>query len=137
MSEFLPIARQTVPEGVDVTHVARVVKANGTAFTSSDFSSPGTYDVEVYDDSGTQILNETGTSVSTGDPVFDSLQTDGYWDGKDDKGYNFRHTLTQSELSTDAFAGGKSYRTVYTLHSDSDGDIPLVFEDDVVSVYPA
>jgi hypothetical protein len=142
VAETIPITKATVPEGVDVTHVARFWKPDGSVFASTDFTTPGTYDVEVYDELGTQILNETGTAVNASDPVFDApLPTDGYWGGKDETGYNFRHTLTQAELTAAGlggpFIGGKTYRVVYTLHSDSDGDAILIYEHPVESVYPS
>ena len=133
MAEAIPITRTTIPEGVDVTHVARVWKASGAVFAFSDFSS-GNYDVQVYDDGGTVIYEQLAQSMTSGDPVFASLQTDGYWGGKDTPGYNFRHTLTQAELTSNAYEGGRIYRVVYTLHTNNDGDVPLIFEDTVAPV---
>lgn len=131
MSQFA--TRTEVPEGADVTHVAYLRRPDDTAHASGDFT---TYTFTVYDDEGVAIYTPPAAiAVSNGSPVYDTLQTDGYWKGRNSTGYNFRATLTQATLVANAYEGGRTYRVVYELNGGSTyGTVPVTFYD--VSISP-
>ena len=69
------------------------------------------------------------SSLTVGGTFFDTLQTDDYWD-VDDIGYNFRHTLTQTDLAASSVTleGGKKYRLEYRIVTSSFGVVWVIAE---------
>lgn len=129
----MAVSVSKVPPG-NVTHVARIIRPIGTPHVSGDFT---TYSVTVYDDEGVSIYSQAGLTVSAGDPVFDTLQTDGYWQGRDDTGYNFRRVIAASDLGANYFRGGRTYTTRYVLEGGATyGPVEVVFRDIVESNAP-
>ena len=123
-----------VSEFEDVVHVARFYKPDGTLYVFGDFASAGSSALvtSILDDEETSVHSSTG-AVSVSDPVY-ALVNDGYWT-KDSVGYNFRNTISMSALSGGSrFQGGRTYKTVYKLVSDSNGTVILVFIDRVRAV---
>ncbi len=102
-----------LPDGHDATHVARLPRPDGTPHVSTDFT---TYVLTVYDDEGEAIYQSPSpVTVSSGVPIFDTLQVDGNWGGRDTKGYNFLNVLKMSLLLTNYYRGGRTYKADYAL----------------------
>jgi hypothetical protein len=98
---------QEVVEGNDVWLVARVLRPDNVVVSQTDLASSDALTVRVYDITktslstglnGRQVLNKSYASGAAGDYVLlatssSALLTDGYWNGIDDTGYNFRYRL--------------------------------------------
>lgn len=126
--------RSFVPAFSDATHVARLLRPNGAAHVAGDFT---TYTLQVFDDEGVEIYALPATAVSDTSPIFNTLQTDGYWGGRDTTGYNFRHTLKQTVLSPNTFEGGRTYTCLYLFNGGvTYGTVPATFIDECVSLAP-
>jgi hypothetical protein len=90
----------SVQEGNDVFLLNRLVTADNTNLVQADVDGT-TMSVRVFDlSSGAGVSGDPTTAVFSDTAVaitgvfFDTLQTDGYWDGKDSTGYNFRYMLS-------------------------------------------
>ncbi len=105
-------------EGNDVWIVQRVVMADGTYLDTAGVDND--IIVKVYD--LTLRQNPSGmepiwkkTDLSPGDgttgPLFNTLQTDGYWDGLDEDGYNWRYQLQYDSAGSAGpnMIGGRRY----------------------------
>lgn len=116
------MTRGAVLEGADPTVSIHIETADGTDLQQGDNGeSSGTeIDFTIYDLSG----DTPGTAITTGTldktaVIFDTLQTDGYWNNVDVFGYNFRHTITASDLP----GGGKTARVEYKITTTSFGEV--------------
>lgn len=108
------------PEGVWRTTVARIASPLGTALQQSDVDS---VTLRIWKRSGTTDdstqLAELDIAVS--DCIFDTLQTDGWWDVTlaSGAGYNFRHTLKPGDeasgLQNTMLSGGTTYELEYEV----------------------
>ncbi len=129
------ITKAAVPEYVDVTLVARVWAADGVNLATSDFDGTSDWDLEVYDEKGVEVFSDIDASNAADDGVLikNTLVTDGYWGDKDSTGYNFIHTVTQTQVS---MLGGKTYRFVMRLNTTSHGVIPLAWDIEFLSLRP-
>jgi hypothetical protein len=117
---------QGLEEGSDVFLTNRLITPDGTQLVQADIN--GTVTVKVYDVSGggagraptTAIFTKTDIPVST---VFDTYQTDGYWSGKDDTGYNFRYALLADESGATGpnMVGGHRYGVEFSANLDPSG----------------
>lgn len=116
--------------GEDVVHIARILKPDGSAFVASDFT---TYALTVVDEEGTPLFNDPSIPVVAGDPIFSAVQPpDGYWGGRDDVGYNFRHTLQMVDLDH-PFEGAHEYTSVYVFTGPVYKNVRRAFLDECVS----
>jgi hypothetical protein len=116
------------------TVVARVVKADNSLIVQADVTagtaSAGTgIDLYVYNHPSltptTAIYSALGGTVSSF--IYDTLQTDGYWEGEDETGYNFRHTLDMTGAGLVADAGEKCWLK-YRINMASGGPIFVIAE---------
>lgn len=119
--------RGSVSEGADATVVARIVTADGTDLQQADLTGTSGQEIaySVFDLDG----DTPGTAIATGTlnktaVVFDTLQTDGWWNNEDEFGYNFRHTIANTELP----GGGHRARIEYSGESSTFGDIKWAAE---------
>lgn len=132
MPSAVVIIRGEVVEGADATVVARVPTADGTSLVQGDNGeSTGTeVDYTIYDLDG----DTPGTPITTGTldktaVVFDTLQTDGWWDSTDEDGYNFRHTISASDLPGDAHRA----KVEYSITTTSFGEVKWEAIIDIIS----
>lgn len=122
---------QRVPEFADVNHVARIYTAEGALMVPSDFDGATAFTLTVYDDEGVSVYTESQSLINSPDVhTYDPVELGGYWT-KDSKGYNFHNTLVASDYG---YSGGRTYRAVYLLVSQTHGTIPLVFIDQCEAV---
>lgn len=126
-----------VTEGNDIYLTARVRLADSTLVDSADFASAAGGDtvieVRVFDmtkeslgtgSNGRQVLSDDITKTDIGTYLFDTLQTDGYWNGVDDTGYNFRYRAKASgSAPVFAYEAGHRYQIEFALLTDSQGKI--------------
>jgi hypothetical protein len=129
-SKLLTI-RGEVFEGCNPVVVARIPTADGTNLVRDDLNGSSGQEIEysIYDLDG----DTPGTAIHTGTlnktaVIFDTLQTDGYWDSEDEFGYNFRHMVTSSQLAGD----GHRSRIEYGASTSSFGAAKWVAEIDIV-----
>ena len=116
-----------VLEGNDVFLVSRVVRADGVYLSKADLSTGYgvVLTISVYDLGNRSItqgnvfqVSNTGAEIAAGvTGLFvatnaTSLSTDGYWDGLDTTGYNFRYRLLFDSTGATGpnLEGGKRYR---------------------------
>lgn len=108
-----PIRYQTMREGEDAWFAERLENPSGTAYAA--FTAFTTYDVRVYDRTsatpGTPVYSALAVA-GLSPPLFDVLQTDGFWEGRDSTGYNFRYRIPPA---TFRFVGGKIYDVEFKL----------------------
>lgn len=130
MSSGVYIPTGSVLEGNDVWIVQRIVLPDGTNLVQSEISGSNVH-VHVFDLS-------LGQNSSRGEPVFeedvdkttvvfDTLQTDGYWNGLDEEGYNFRYQLqygaTHDAATGPHMIGGRRYLVEFDANTTSYGRI--------------
>ena len=133
------IVKGEVWEEQNPTFCWRATGANGAVLVQADLStgtgSAGTgVDIRVYDISAneqTAVTNPTtaiysllGQAASA--YVFNSLQTDGYWNADSD-GYNVRVTIDCSQSGL-VIEGGHKYRASVRLNTTAWGPVFLVGE---------
>lgn len=142
------IERRRIIEGHDFYNSGRLEGGEGTAVVQADVSS---WELRIFDITGstpaTAIYTDTGNAATDTNPdgaaiLTDTLRTDGYWEGKDDDGYNFRHTVQASVLdAADAhLEGGKTYRLEYEIITGASagadyGTVKGLFEVEIVPTY--
>ncbi len=102
-----------VYEGQTLYTLARLVRASGALVTQSDVTGNYTVTVYRYNNSTPGTAVYTDSSVLVSSTIFDTLQTDGYWD-VDATGYNFRHSFVVGG-SLPEFQGGNTYVAEYTI----------------------
>ena len=134
MSSGVYIPTGSVLEGNDVWIVQRIVLPDGEPLKASDIATDTNIHVHVFDLSlgqnssrGEIVFEDLDLSASDGDILFNTLQTDGYWNGLDEEGYNFRYQL-QYGSSHDAPAGphmigGRRYLVEFDVNTDDYGRI--------------
>lgn len=142
------VGRRKVWEGSDFDLIARVVGRDQGVLLQSDYAAGG-IDFHVYEHGDpTAKFSVTGISVSGGQPsgsagstsgnvIFDTLQTDGRWDA-DSTGYNFRYAVRAIDLAqTDSFAleGGRTYKMEFRHYTTDWGIIPVVWEIETAQTY--
>ena len=115
--------------GTDAWNVGLIVNHARNNIVRSEFSA---WDVAVVDEqTGSTIYSRSEASNADISGIFlffDTLQTDDYW-GKNDKGYNFRHQMRQTELTaaSTSLAGGRTYLFTYTFTTTDYGDLKQQF----------
>lgn len=126
-------------EGADAWFVARLLLPDQAKLSQADIleNSTTAISVQVFDISsettdenssgGGRQYSENVSSVGTDDHDIillatsgDPLITDGYWNGTDDEGYNFRYRL-QNSLAL--LEGGRRYRVEFRIKTTSFGYI--------------
>ena len=103
--------------------MARIVGQSAAYITQASLTS---ITCKVFSRDGTNVSTPTIT-ISTS--VFDTLQTDDRWD-EDSTGYNFRHTVAASVLTT----GNETYRIEYKFTPVSGEVFFVVFELSTINV---
>lgn len=131
--------RVQIREGEDVFLTGRIVMADGTNLVQADVSSGELIALYVYDKSGagegrkpnTTVFSDTSIALSN---IFDSLQTDGYWDGLDSTGYNFRYQLQWDSAGSDGpyMRANHKYLAQFSVLTDSFGKIRWAWEIQVL-----
>lgn len=116
-----------VKEGQALYLLMRLVLPNGVAVTQADVMALTAY---VYD-----LSSETNTATVTipfavEDSVFDTLQTDGYWDADSD-GYNVRCRVGPSTFTN----GATTYRIEVEAQIYDDQDIDSPDPDVLTTIY--
>lgn len=114
-------------EDQGVTLMARIVGNAATNITQATLTSI-TYTVVDKADPTTLIVS--GSAVTISSSVFDTLQTDARWTA-DSTGYNFRHTVAASVIST----GERTYRIEYKFTPTSGEVFYAVFEITARQIY--
>ena len=125
------ITRGETFEGVDPVIVQQINTADGTQLLQADVTGSTVSFTVYYLDGGAPTTSVATGTVTVSSSVFDTLQTDGYWDGLDDTGYNFRHTMPAANLAN----GAGRYRIDYLAVTTSFNTIVWRAEVDVVEVY--
>ena len=96
MPRVIHTVRGSVIEGNDVYLMARVVTADNTVLTTTDTGSTNVT-ITAFDKSGAGLGRTPDTNVFTlavaDSTVIAALSTDGFWDGLDGTGYNFKYRL--------------------------------------------
>ena len=102
-----PTRFQSVREGEDLFLVERGERPDGTAMVVADFGANG-MDVRVFDRTGATPGTAVYTSLAAAvaGVVQAALVVDGYWEGRDSTGYNFRLRIPPASYR---FTGGKIY----------------------------
>ena len=106
----------TVFKNATATCLARIVGHDAQPITQIDIAS---IDYSIYlleadePDSRTVVEGHDGVSLTVGEVIFDTLQTDARWT-RDTIGYNFRHTIDVSTYMAFALAG-RDYLVEYRL----------------------
>jgi len=102
-----PVRFQSVREGEDVFLVERGERPDGTPMVVGDFTATS-LNISIFD----RTSSTPGTAVYTSllQPVAGVVQAalvnDGYWEGRDSTGYNFKYRVLPSAYR---FTGGKIY----------------------------
>lgn len=113
-------------EDGDVSCLARV-QLNGSNVTQSVLSS---ITCKVFDlNSSTRTTAVSTPTVTIASSVFDTLQTDGRWT-VDATGYNFRHTIAASVISS-----AHRYKIEYLFTGTGGEKFFVVFEASAQEVY--
>jgi len=99
------IGSAEIDEHEHVTLMDRVVLNDGTYMTQSDVTS---ITVSVVGREGIEHENTLDKTAV----VFDTLQTDGYWNA-DRLGYNLRYTLDTENI----MAGGRQYMVIIAIET--------------------
>lgn len=104
MPRTVQTIRAQVIEGNDVFLMARVVTADNTILTTTDTGSADV-EVRVFDKSGAGQGRTPNDAIFektdiTDDTVIAALSTDGFWDGLDSTGYNFKYALQYDPAGT-------------------------------------
>jgi hypothetical protein len=130
-------ATSTVDEGGWITTVARVVLPDGGQLMQIDCDS---IELRIFNRSKSKArdtLVANGTLV-VADVVFDTLQTDSWWDVDlaGGQGYNFRHTLQvgESPWQNTVLNGGEKYQLEYTIRTGGFGPVRVIHVVDVLEV---
>lgn len=117
MTSIASAAGFTLVEGQNLVSLGRITSPDGVVLVRSAVSSIA---LKVFDlDSATPETAVHSATPTVSAVVFNTLQTDGYWDA-DGTGYNFRDTIAYSGY---AFIGGHEYRIEYKFVTGSFADI--------------
>lgn len=111
----------TQPENQNFVTVCRLLGPDGTVITSSNATEVKytVYDLDAAL-SGTPVKAETALGA-VGDALTSALTVDGYWP-YDSTGYNFLHTLTNTDISGSfTQRGGHTYEVVYKVTTTAFG----------------
>lgn len=114
--QFDALCYHAVPALSARTLLARVVQADGTLMTRSDFASLA-YEI-VDDDANGQVL--ASGSLTVADVVYDTAQTGGGWPAAWD-GYNFAWPVA-STIFPKSRLGHRLRATVYAIPAGGDSD---------------
>jgi hypothetical protein len=134
MSSGVYIPTGSVLEGNDVWIVQRVVLPDGEPLQTADIAGGSNIHVHVFDLSlgqnssrGEIVFEALNLSTADGVILFDTLQTDGYWNGLDEEGYNFRYQLqygpTHDAADGPHMIGGRRYLVEFDVNTTSYGRI--------------
>ena len=123
----VPIIEGSFVEGEDIYLVARPTTADGQSLVHSA-GTPTVTDWEIYlydkDSSTPNVAIYSLTAQAPGTAFFSSLQTDGFWDGLDEKGYSFRISIPAGGFTA---IGGHVYRAEVKVNTISFAMVPLRF----------
>lgn len=120
-----------VDEGTDNDNVGLIFRIGSVRLVAADITD---IDLQIFALGGTTALYTdagilaTDTNTDGGVVFSDALRVDGHW-GLDVIGYNFRHSLLQSDLvaASVALEGGKNYLLEYLFNSATFGTIKARF----------
>jgi hypothetical protein len=124
MALTTPIKGVVIEDGSAVC-MARVQLDDGTNAQQADISAAS---YAVFNKAtGEEVASSSSLTVAN--VVYDTLQTDSIWD-EDSTGYNFKHTIAGSTLSSPSTV----YRVEYKLTA-SGGTLWILFEITTVGVF--
>ena len=128
----------TVDEGGWITTVARIDTPDGTRLVQAEVSE---ITLRVFNRSTATRPSEPicpNATLLAADVVFDTLQTDGYWnaDLAGSLGYNFRHTMKPGvhPWENAELRGGEKYQLEYTIDTALFGPLRVIHVVDVLEV---